>query len=257
MKKPILFLSFCIILTSCNHIYYVSSIQNVPLFREKNEFRLTGSYAMGDESESGELHTAYSITNHLGIMTNFMKTKIGSFEKKDYVSGLNYDFGIGYFRPIGNKAVFEIYSGYGRNKQHHGYSNSTTGTNEYYSDGDAYLKYKRIYIQPAFGLVSDYFDVAASLRLNHIWYTYIDYDVVDHPEEIQIMDMLNDRNHFMLEPAITLRTGWRYFKVQFQASYAEYLNNLDDEEEYYDFVEGPHISFGLYLTLTNKWNKKK
>jgi hypothetical protein len=153
-----------------------------------------------------------------------------------------------------------VYSGYGRNKQHHGYSrseyNSGTGTDEYYSDGDAYLKYRRVYFQPAFGLATDNFDVAASLRLSHIWYTYIHYDVVDHPEEILIMNRLNDGNHFMLEPAITLRTGWRYIKVQFQASYAEYLNDMDDEEEWDDFVEGPHISCGFYLTLTNKWKKK-
>lgn len=61
----------------------------------------------------------------------------------------------------------------------------------------------------------------------------------------------------MLEPAITLRTGWRYFKAQFQASYAKYLNNLDDNVEFYDFTEGPHISCGLYLTLSNRWNKEK
>jgi hypothetical protein len=190
-----------------------------------------------------------------------MKTKIGSFEEKDYVSGFNYDFGLGYFRPVGGKGVIEIYSGYGRNKQHHGYSgllyNSATGTYEHYSDGEAYLKYKRIYFQPSYGLVMDHFEVAASLRLNHFWYTLINYEVVNQPEDIEVMDMLNNRNHFMLEPAITLRTGWRYFKVQFQASYAKYLNNLDEDVEFFDFTEGPHISCGLYLTLTNRWKKKK
>lgn len=261
MRKVILFLSIGMILTGCSHIYYVSSIQNVPLFREKNEFHLTGSYSMGDESESGELQTAFSITNHLGIMANFMKTKIGSFAEKDYVSGLNYDFGLGYFRPVGGKGVIEIYSGYGRNKQHHGYSsllyNPATGTDAYFSDGEASLRYRRIYFQPSFGLVMDHFEAAASLRLNHFWYIHINYNVVNHPEDIEVLNMLSHRNHFMLEPAITLRTGWRYFKVQFQASVAKYLNNLEDEEELYDFTEAPHISCGLYLTLSNRWNKKK
>jgi len=259
MKKISLLLSLSLILSSCHQLYYVSSIQNVPMFREKNEFNLAGSYAVGDESESGELQTAYSITNHLGITANFMKTKIGSYAEKDYVSGINYDFGVGYFRPIGSKAVFEVYSGYGRNRQHHGYShseyNSSTGTYEYFSDGDAYLKYRRIYLQPAFGLVTDHFDVVGSVRLNHLWYTYINYDVGVNPEDIVIMDMLDDKAQFILEPAITLRTGWRYFKVQFQASYAEYLNDTDDEDYIYDFVEGPHISCGFYLTLSHRWKK--
>ncbi len=111
-KQTLLFLSLTIILTSCNHYYYVSSVQNVPLFREKNEFHLATTYAIGDESESGELQTAYSITNHIGIMANFMITKIGSEEKFDYVNGKNFDIGLGYFKTIGKNAVFEVYSGY-------------------------------------------------------------------------------------------------------------------------------------------------
>ena len=260
-KQTILLLGFCIMLSGCSHYYYVSSIQNVPLFKEKNEFHLAGSYAQGDESESGEVQTAYSITNHLGIMANYQKTRIGSLEKEDYMSGRNYDIGLGYFRPIGKDAVFEVYSGYGRNKQHHAYStsnyNSVTGTYDYISDGDAYLKYRRYYIQPSFGLGFDYFDVAASFRLSRIRYNYVDYDVVYHEEDIQILNMLPQKSHFMLEPAITLRTGWKYFKFQFQASYVEYLNDSGDGEDYLDFVEEPHVSFGFYLTLANRWGKKE
>ena len=96
------------LLTGCAHDYYYSSIQNVPMFKEKYEFHLAGSYAIGEKSQSGELQTAFALTNHLGIMANFMKTKAGSFAKEDYVSGRNFDFGIGYFRPVGNIAVFEV-----------------------------------------------------------------------------------------------------------------------------------------------------
>ncbi len=264
MKKTPLLLSLGLILSSCHQLYYVPSIQNVPVFREKNEFNLSGAYAVGNESESGELQTSYSITNHLGITTNFMKTKIGNYAKEDFVSGTNYDFGIGYFTPLGSKAVFEVYSGYGRNRQHHGYShserNSPTGTIEYISDGDAYLKYRKIYFQPAVGLVSDYFDVIGSLRISQVKYTYIDYDEGINPEDIMIMDMLEGKYHYIIEPAITLRTGWKYIKFQFQASYAENLNDTDDDnddDDLYDFIEGPHISCGFYLTLSQRWKKKE
>jgi hypothetical protein len=257
-KTPLL-LSLFVILTGCAHNYYVSSIQNVPLFRERNEFHLAGSYSIGDESESGELQTSYAITNHLGIMANYMKTKSGSFSKKDFVTGINYDIGIGYFRPIGKIAVLEVYSGYGRNKQHHGYSesnyNSSTGGYDYISNGEAFVKYKRYYFQPAFGLTFDFFDVAGSVRLSQLSYTYVNYDIAGHGEDVLILDMLRDRNHYILEPAITLRSGWRNFKVQFQTSYADYLNDSDGED-YYDFTDGLHISIGLYLTLANRWYKK-
>jgi hypothetical protein len=259
--KTSLLLCLCLIFTTgCHQLYYVPSMQNVPLFREKNDFQMAGSYSMGSESQNAELQTAYSITNHLGITANLMKSKIGSYERKNFVSGMNYDVSIGYYMPVGSKSVFEVYSGYGRNKQHHGYShsgyNSTTGTDEYFSDGDAYLKYRKVYFQPAFGLSTDRFDLAGSIRLSHLWYTHIAYDVVDHNEDILLMEMLKDQDHFIIEPAITIRTGWRYIKFQFQASYAEYLNDLDEEDDYYDFVEGPHISCGFYLTLSNRWRKR-
>ena len=90
-----------------------------------------------------------------------------------------------------------------------------------------------------------------------MWYTHIKYDVVDRPQDLAILIMLDKRNYFVYEPAITLRTGWRYFKVQLQASFADILYNEEEDEEFYNFVEGPHISCGLYLTLANRWNKKK
>jgi hypothetical protein len=258
MKKISLLLSLGLILSSCQQLYYVSNIQNVPMFQDKNEFNLAGSYAVGNQSESGELQTAYSITNFLGITANYMRTQVGNYAQKDYVSGTNYDFAIGYFRPIGSKAVFEVYSGYGRNRQHHSYShpeyNTSTGAFDYILDGDAYLKYRRIYLQPAFGLVADYFDVVVSARLNQLRYTYINYDIGASSDQLT-MDLLDNKYQYILEPAITLRTGWRYIKVQFQASYAEYLNDTDDDG--YDFVEGPHISCGFYLTLSHRWRKQE
>ncbi len=259
MKKISLLLSLGFILSSCNQLYYVPNIQNVPLFQEKNEFNLSGSYAIGNESQSGELQTAYSITKHLGITANFMRTKIGSFAKEDYVSGTTYDFGIGYFRPVGSKAVFEVYSGFGKNRQHHGYShseyNSSTGGFDYISDGEAYIKYKRIYFQPAFGFVTDHFDVAGSVRISQLSFTYLNFD--SGVEDLIFWDNLEDKTHYILEPAITLRTGWRYIKFQFQASYAEYLNDDENEDDFYDFVEGPHISCGFYLTLSQRWKKQE
>jgi hypothetical protein len=266
MKKQT-FLFFCLatLLTGCAHDYYFSSIQNVPLFKEKYEFHLAGSYGIGDESQSGELQTAFAVTNHLGIMANFMKTKAGSFAEEDYVSGRNYDFGIGYFRPVGSAAVFEIYSGLGRNDQHHGYStsqyNQTTGQDEYVSSGKSYLHFTKYYIQPAFGIAFDYFDAAASIRFNQLNFTSVNYNITDHSEDIEIMDLLSTGHHYIAEPAITLRSGWRNMKVQFQASYALNLNRLSDDEydeEYVEnYVEPVHISIGFYLTLANRWNKKK
>jgi hypothetical protein len=38
------------IFCSCSHYYYVPSVQNVPLFREKNEYRFSGTYGLRTET---------------------------------------------------------------------------------------------------------------------------------------------------------------------------------------------------------------
>jgi len=50
MKKLMsAFLFLSALLCSYSHYYYVPSTQNVPLFREKNEIRISGTLAEGEE----------------------------------------------------------------------------------------------------------------------------------------------------------------------------------------------------------------
>lgn len=67
-----------VLLSSCSHYYYVPNVQNVPLFREKNEYRISGSYGFGDESSCAEVQAAYSVSDKIGIMTDFMSAKGGT-----------------------------------------------------------------------------------------------------------------------------------------------------------------------------------
>ena len=82
MKKSIsVIVLFVIILTGCTHYYYAPNVQNVPLFTGKNEFRLSGQfgYTVWDLIELGDqqttcidLQSAYSLTNNIGLMINYM-----------------------------------------------------------------------------------------------------------------------------------------------------------------------------------------
>ena len=79
MKKQLIALLFLpVLFCSCSHYYYVPNSQNVPLFREKNEYRFSGTLAGVEESSSKELQAAYSVTDHIGVMANFMSAKGGT-----------------------------------------------------------------------------------------------------------------------------------------------------------------------------------
>ena len=95
------------------------------MFKEKKEYRLSGALACGDESSSTEIEAACSVTDHIGIMANFMSAKGGNIsDNSDWAKGNYLNGAIGYFKPVRNYGVFEVYGGVGCSKQYHHYMTS-------------------------------------------------------------------------------------------------------------------------------------
>ena len=230
-------------LSSCSHYYYVPDVHNVPLFKEKNEFRISGTYGEGRETKCIEIQTAYSVTDKIGIMSDFMSAQGGNINSHDYGKGNYFDGAIGYYKPVGRFGVFEIYGGLGRSGQHHEYGNS------YYnqSTGYANLSFTKLFVQPSIGLISYPLDIALSARISRITFDNIENHISSDIDSYNELRALSDKSHLFIEPGITIRGGWKSVKVQVQAVYSWYLNNpkLYIGEDY-------HISLGLYCTLGKK-----
>jgi hypothetical protein len=243
-----LFITVC--LSGCTHYYYVANVQNVPLFKEKNEIRLSGEYGFGDYSECAEVQAAYSLNKNLGIMTNFMSAKGGSVSGKDYGKGYYFDGAIGYFKTINNHGVFEIYGGLGGSSQHHQYSgtnfNQGSFSREYYGSSD--LSFIKLFIQPSFGLTFNIFDIALSTRICSLSFNNTDNDITGNSNLYNDLNSTANRSYLFLEPAFTIRGGWKYLKVQFQVAVA----NVFDKPDLF-FVEQPHISVGLYTSIATRY----
>ena len=255
MKNPtktILFLA--VLLSSCSHYYYVANVQNVPLFKEKNELRFSGAFAFGDESTCIEAQAAFSVTDNIGVMANYMHAQGGEVSNEDYGKGNYYDGAIGYYKPIKDFGVFEIYGGIGGSNQHHEYSSfrydDNTGTYHDVYDGKSDLSFMNLFIQPSFGITFDFFDVAFSTRFCRVSFTNIEKNIFGNTYLYDEINTISDKSYLYLEPAITLRGGWKYIKIQFQASYA---GNLNSPRIY--IGEEAHISVGLYFTLAERLKK--
>ena len=145
---------------------------------------------------------------------------------------------------------FEFYGGIGGSSQHHeywglGYSQGSIYSHDYgTSDLSFFIKF---FVQPSFGLRHNVFDVAFSTRLCSVSYTSIgDYVTVDS-YEYEELSQLGDKTHFFLEPAFTLRCGWKNIKIQLQVSLtAGYdLYNVSHTS----FGEETHISVGFYYSF--------
>jgi hypothetical protein len=247
MKKlTITTLFLAVLLCSCSHYYYVTNVQNVPLFKEKNEFRFTGAYGEGDESGSIEAQASYSVTDHIGVMADFMSVKGGDVSGRNYGKGNYFEGAIGYYRPTGESGVFEIYGGAGGSSQHHEYSNSDNS--EY--RGSAEVSFLKLFVQPSFGITLDFCDVAFSTRIGSLSYFNIENKITGDVGEYQDLYTVTEKNHFILEPAITLRGGWKNIKAQFQVGYAGIVNKPE-----LLFAEEWHVSFGLSIAFAKKYRQ--
>jgi hypothetical protein len=253
MKKinSLIFLP-ALLLCSCTHYYYVPIAQNVPLFREKNELHLSGSYGVGEYSSGIEVQTSYSLPYNIGLMANYMHVRGGDVSDKDYGKGNYFEGAIGYYKPLEKfEGVFEMYGGIGGGKEQHEYSSRHFDQWEYYYtyDGSSDMSLSKLFVQPSFGLTLDMFDVALSTRLCRVAFTDINNYVTDSLE-VKKVNYLSDKSHYFIEPALTVRAGWKYAKFQFQFAYIGYLGHRE-----YNFYEDLHFSAGLYFTIANRFKK--
>jgi len=232
---------FTVLLCSCTHYYYVPNVQNVPLFRETNEFKFSGSVGGGDESTCIEGQLAYALSGNIGIMTNFMYASGGDKAKDNFSDGNYFEGAAGYFKPYSNKTVFEIYGGIGGSSQQHQYNSSGVTSK---------LTFTKFFIQPSYGLTSNAFDVALSTRLCALSYNRIEKSSYLGTLEYDILNNLSGGSHYFVEPAITVRAGWKNVKVQSQFIYSAYLN---DPELY--FNEEWHFTFGVCFVIADRYMK--
>jgi hypothetical protein len=212
-----------IFLVSCSTYYYAPNSHNVPLFKEKNEVRADIKGTIGDDFNGFEAQAAYSITDNVAVMGNYIMGKGGTSSDLNGRWGRGHlvEGGAGYYKEIVKDLVFESYGGvgFGRVKNHHyegGYAGSSTHN------------LFRVFLQPQIGYASNVFDAAFSTRFgllrfnqsqnsNSAYYT---------PSVMSQLSYINaNPNSIMAEPAITMRLGWKYVKLQLQATASYNLSN--------------------------------
>jgi hypothetical protein len=256
MKKLTTIFSLAVIFCSCSHYYYVPNVQNVPLFREKNEYRLSGTYGLGTETSCLEVQGAYSVTGNFGVMTNFMSAKGIENSEESWAKGNYLDAAIGYYKPLIKSGVFEFYGGIGGSKQHHQYRSEIydpgNPAHNNLNAGTSDLSYIKIFVQPSIGMTFNGFEFAFSTRFNRLSFNKTDnqIDKLSNSHEFdKLYTTAQTKNFLFFEPALTIRGGWKYLKVQLQGATASYLNN-----EHYHFDQY-HISIGINIAIAKRYLK--
>lgn len=236
---------FALFTQSCK-IMYTPNMQNVPLFKEKNEVRATIGYT--------NYQAAYAVTDNIGIMANAQYDKSnweftsGSYGYKYESKEFLVEGGAGYFMPLGESGVFEAYGGggIGSNSFNRNYSDTaSTIIFDNYSTSKA-----RFFVQPSIGMTNKNIDFAFSTRVVGLKFNNI--TSTGYTQEELKIDNLTDLDKplfLFFEPALTFRVGWNYVKFHTQAIMSLKMNS--EPLNYIPFS----INFGAHINIAQRFNK--
>lgn len=196
-----LFLMVLVALCSCAPVY-VPNLRNSPMFTKSGEFQASIQVGNGIEGQS-----AFAVSEHFGVMTNFAYIGQTDIEDEgDYLRHRFFEAGAGYFLN-NDESFFEVFAGYGRG------SSSTFDAFEFFGPQSvaATGKYERYFLQPAFGLNKDEFNIAFAPRFSMV-------DFYEFSNEVT-STRIYEAPKFFLEPALIGRVNFannRMFAI-FQA----------------------------------------
>ncbi len=231
MKYACMLLAVVFLAGCKQYVYRPTTIKSTG-FIAKNDFEFSvnfGNYA--------ELHSAYAVTDHLAISgtlgyggnrndTTLNKDTTGNVVNTNIRNSKPRDneISLGYFTNAGDNSSFEIFAGMGfaQRKFTNEFTDHLNSANNFERSGID-NRYRRLFIQPAFGRNGKYIDVSIASR-----FTFITYDLDNHTD-------------FISETAFTTRIGYK--NIKFMGQVGVRLYNVDSRYGYLPFYAG----FGIYL----------
>jgi len=161
---------------------------------------------------------------------------------KNWGSGKSFDIAFGYYKPLSTHCVFEIYGGIGGSNQSHHYNGTSSAGNDRTSE----LSFRKLFLQPSLGLTYSGFDIALTTSISRVGFYKIDNQAL----EPEIEAISQNRNSILFEPALTIRGGWKYLKIQLQLIDSQNLShsNLQFNES--------KMSIGLIFAFAQRFHSK-
>ncbi|RPE12831.1 hypothetical protein EGT74_04610 [Chitinophaga lutea] len=268
MKKVHLFLMALpvLALVSCSRDIYVPNQVNVPLLKEKNEFKANLSLS--------NWQAAYAITDNIAVMVNgqyvyrnwFYSDNSNNTDNDDLFVDRNtrggvLEGGVGFFKPVDSKkrAVFDVYAGFGQ-----GAFKTLDGAYNEAPEGTAATEYQlrtrftKFFVQPSFGLAHKVVEAAFTSRFSLVKFnsqTMGPKAFENDPDRRANFMRLGDRAVPFFEPTFTVRAGYRYIKWYGQLLFSVPLN--DEQYNNYnvnDYFQPVSVTMGVTLNF-GQWVK--
>lgn len=222
--RHLIIIAIAIVAFGCSPKYYSPNTQNVPLLSEQGEVNLS----LAGNGNQVEFQGAYAAGEHFALQANGGLFIPEDLDNGDGGSGRFIELGAGYYTPVAERFVFELYGLAGTgNVENDLRSRATTNPN---TTGVISANIFRAGIQPNFGFKSKYFTAAVSSRIAHLSYSNIDGDLMYESVD-QVTYLRNNNSNFLIEPAITMKAGLERIKFQLQVGHSFNLSNEDFRQD--------------------------
>ncbi len=192
------------------------------MFKRAEEYRFSAATGGGETINNIDLQGAYSITNNIAVMANYMNAKAGNKSEESWGEGGYFESAVGYYKPVLKYGVVELFGGVGFSNQYHEYTarNNLINTSNPVSNGIATfsdLSFNKIFIQPSIGFNNKNFDIAYTPSISRINFHKVSHNIYNEENEYSIVqEIANNKTAYLLEDAVTIRAGWKYLKLQLQ-----------------------------------------
>lgn len=232
----ILFFISALAITGCSPKYYVPNTQNVPAIGGKGQVNFT----LAANSNQTELQAAVGITDKLAIQLNGgyvpQKNSNGNSGTGKLIEG-----GLGYYHNFNDKWLFDTYLLAGGGTVENSFP-STVSDNPR-TNGNISANLFRMGIQPGLTFRKRYFSMTGSARVSSLNYWDIDGNLVFEGDNQQTY-LRNNNSNFLIEPALTLRTGFERLKFQLQIMRSFNLTNPGFKQDNTLVSVGLNLHFG-------------
>lgn len=249
-KHPLLNLfllvAVCVFASSCKNMY-IPNMHNVPMLQEKNEFRATAS--------AYNYQTAYAVSNHIGVLANGYyrpsnwTITSGDLENEYKSDRFLLEGGMGYFGKIDEGVVADCYGGGGFGNVEYNWDLYDQGVLD--DEQRLSANMTRFFVQPSIGYTIDFVDVAFSTRFAALKFNNL--KTVNYTTEeliAQNLYKIDQPLYLFLEPAFTLRFGFKYIKFHLQTIYSGKLNS---EPLNYKFVV---VNTGIHINIAGRFKNE-
>jgi hypothetical protein len=232
--RKLSYFSVCFVLLlgyACSPAYIPNTV-NSPLFSNKGEFNA----AISAGTSNFDPQLSYALTNHMGIVLNGSFANRKSDSTDDFHKHTIVELGAGYYTKLDETFRFEAFGGYGMGKVDGKFTFIVANNVQN-------ARFNKIYIQPAIGATSDFFDFSIATRFSFINMNLTDPDY-------------NGKNKFSLfvEPVLTGKLGYKNVKLIGQMGFSfSTKKEMELQYEYQPFM----ISIGLQLNFGKKEVEKE